>query len=189
MILLVAAAAHRGADHAAPRPLPRRALLRHPGRRLGGALAALLLDLRPPRGLRPDPARASPSRRRSSRCSRARRSSATRSWWRRRSSIGFISLERLGAPHVHRRHDAGAATPSSRSRRCSSRVPTGIKIFNWLGTMWGGKIRFATPMLFCIGFLFQFLSAGLTGRHARGRRRSTGSSATRTSSSRTSTTC
>jgi cytochrome c oxidase subunit 1 len=42
-------------------------------------------------------------------------------------------------------------------------VPTGIKIFNWLGTMWGGKIRYATPMLFCIGFLFQFLIAGLTG--------------------------
>jgi cytochrome c oxidase subunit 1 len=42
-------------------------------------------------------------------------------------------------------------------------VPTGIKIFNWLATMYGGKIRFATPMLFCIGFLFQFLCAGLTG--------------------------
>jgi cytochrome c oxidase subunit I len=42
-------------------------------------------------------------------------------------------------------------------------VPTGIKIFNWLGTMYGGKIRLETPMLFCIGFLFQFLIAGLTG--------------------------
>ncbi len=42
-------------------------------------------------------------------------------------------------------------------------VPTGIKIFNWLATMWGGKIVFATPMIFCIGFLFQFLIAGLTG--------------------------
>jgi cytochrome c oxidase subunit I len=42
-------------------------------------------------------------------------------------------------------------------------VPTGIKIFNWLGTMWGGKIQFMTPMLFCVGFLFQFLIAGLTG--------------------------
>jgi cytochrome c oxidase subunit 1 len=42
-------------------------------------------------------------------------------------------------------------------------VPTGIKIFNWIGTMWGGKIRFATPMLFCTAFLFQFLVAGLTG--------------------------
>jgi cytochrome c oxidase subunit 1 len=42
-------------------------------------------------------------------------------------------------------------------------VPTGIKIFNWLATIWGGKIRFATPMIFSIGFLFQFLIAGLTG--------------------------
>jgi cytochrome c oxidase subunit 1 len=42
-------------------------------------------------------------------------------------------------------------------------VPTGIKIFNWLATMWGGKIQFKTPMLFCIAFLFQFLIAGLTG--------------------------
>jgi len=42
-------------------------------------------------------------------------------------------------------------------------VPTGIKIFNWIGTMWGGRIQFKTPMLFAIGFLFQFLIAGLTG--------------------------
>jgi len=42
-------------------------------------------------------------------------------------------------------------------------VPTGIKIFNWLGTMWGGRIQFRTPMLFAVAFLFQFLIAGLTG--------------------------
>ncbi len=42
-------------------------------------------------------------------------------------------------------------------------IPTGIKIFNWTATMYGGKIRFATPMLFACGFLFQFLVAGLTG--------------------------
>jgi cytochrome c oxidase subunit 1 len=42
-------------------------------------------------------------------------------------------------------------------------VPTGIKIFNWLGTMYGGKIHFDLPMLFCIAFIFQFLIAGLTG--------------------------
>jgi len=42
-------------------------------------------------------------------------------------------------------------------------IPTGIKIFNWLGTMYGGRIRFDTPMLFCTGFLFQFLLSGLTG--------------------------
>jgi len=42
-------------------------------------------------------------------------------------------------------------------------VPTGIKIFNWLGTIWGGKVQFRVPMMFSIGFLFQFLIAGLTG--------------------------
>src|SRR5438128_4636558 len=42
-------------------------------------------------------------------------------------------------------------------------IPTGIKIFNWIGTMYGGKIRFELPMLFCLGFLVQFLIAGLTG--------------------------
>jgi cytochrome c oxidase subunit I len=42
-------------------------------------------------------------------------------------------------------------------------IPTGVKMFNWLATMWGGKIRMNTPMLFCIAFLFQFLISGLTG--------------------------
>jgi cytochrome c oxidase subunit 1 len=42
-------------------------------------------------------------------------------------------------------------------------IPTGIKTFNWLATIWGGKIRFATPMLFSIAFLLQFVIAGLTG--------------------------
>jgi len=42
-------------------------------------------------------------------------------------------------------------------------VPTGIKIFNWLATMYGGKIRMELPMLFAIAFLFHFLIAGLTG--------------------------
>jgi len=46
-------------------------------------------------------------------------------------------------------------------------VPTGIKIFNWLATMWGGKIEFRAPMLFCVAFLFQFLVAGLTGSCSR----------------------
>jgi cytochrome c oxidase subunit I len=42
-------------------------------------------------------------------------------------------------------------------------VPTGIKIFNWLATMWGGKIAFKAPMLFCIAMVFQLLVGGLTG--------------------------
>lgn len=42
-------------------------------------------------------------------------------------------------------------------------IPTGIKTFNWLATLWGGKIRFTTAMMFSIAFLFQWLIAGLTG--------------------------
>ena len=42
-------------------------------------------------------------------------------------------------------------------------VPTGIKFFNWIGTMWGGSIRLATPMLWCIGFMVNFLLGGITG--------------------------
>src|ERR671918_465139 len=42
-------------------------------------------------------------------------------------------------------------------------VPTGVKIFNWLGTMWGGSIRFTTPMLFSIGFVAMFIIGGLSG--------------------------
>src|SRR5919106_505127 len=42
-------------------------------------------------------------------------------------------------------------------------VPTGVKIFNWLGTMWGGSIRFTSPMLFAIGFVAMFIIGGLSG--------------------------
>ena len=42
-------------------------------------------------------------------------------------------------------------------------VPTGIKFFNWIATMWGGRLTFETPMLWSMGFLYLFLLGGITG--------------------------
>jgi cytochrome c oxidase subunit I len=76
--------------------------------------------------------------------------------------IGFVSLS-VWAHHMFTIGMGSYANGFFAITSMVVGVPTGIKIFNWLGTMWGGKIQFKTAMLFCIGFLFQFLIAGLTG--------------------------
>jgi cytochrome c oxidase subunit 1 len=77
-------------------------------------------------------------------------------------AIAFISLG-VWAHHMF----AVGMTPAGNAFFATSTmlvsVPTGIKIFNWMGTIWGGKVRFTMPMMFSIAFLFQFLIAGLTG--------------------------
>jgi cytochrome c oxidase subunit I len=77
-------------------------------------------------------------------------------------AIGFVSMS-VWAHHMFTIGMASYSNAFFTLTTMAVGVPTGIKIFNWLGTMWGGKIRYATPMLFCLAFLFQFLIAGLTG--------------------------
>ena len=76
--------------------------------------------------------------------------------------IGFISMS-VWAHHMFTVGMTSNANAFFALSTMAVGVPTGIKIFNWLATMWGGKIEFKTPMLFCVAFLFQFLVAGLTG--------------------------
>ena len=77
-------------------------------------------------------------------------------------AIGFISMS-VWAHHMFTVGMTSGANTFFVLSTMAIAVPTGIKIFNWLATMWGGKIRFAAPMMFCVAFLFQFLVAGLTG--------------------------
>src|SRR5216684_2169673 len=77
-------------------------------------------------------------------------------------SIGLLSM----SVWAHHMFAVGMGAPLNSAFAASTMliaVPTGIKIFNWVATMYGGRIRFASPMLFACAFLFQFLCAGLTG--------------------------
>jgi cytochrome c oxidase subunit 1 len=78
------------------------------------------------------------------------------------AGIGFVAM----GTWAHHMFAVGMGSPLNSAFAASTMlvgVPTGVKLFNWLGTLHGGKIRFQTPMLFCSAFLFEFLCAGLTG--------------------------
>jgi cytochrome c oxidase subunit I len=77
-------------------------------------------------------------------------------------AIGFVSMS-VWAHHMFTVGMNSNANTFFVLSTMAVAVPTGIKIFNWLATMWEGKLEFKAPMLFCTGFLFQFLVAGLTG--------------------------
>ena len=77
-------------------------------------------------------------------------------------AIGFVSVS-VWAHHMFAVGMSSYSNSFFTITTMAVGVPTGIKIFNWIGTMWGGKIQFRVPMMFCIAFLFQFLIAGLTG--------------------------
>jgi cytochrome c oxidase subunit 1 len=76
--------------------------------------------------------------------------------------IGFISLS-VWAHHMFTVGLTAGANTFFTLATMIIGVPTGIKIFNWLATIWGGKVHYTVSMMFAVGFLFQFLIAGLTG--------------------------
>ena len=75
-------------------------------------------------------------------------------------AIGFLSL----AVWAHHMYATGAVLlPFFAFLTYLIAVPTGLKFFNWIGTMWKGQLTFETPMLFSLGFMVTFLLGGLTG--------------------------
>ena len=93
------------------------------------------------------------------RCSPANRSSATPP-----SSTPPSPSRRCRCGVVHHMYVTGAILlPFFSFMTFLIAVPTGIKFFNWIGTMWKGQLTFETPMLFSMGFLVTFLAGGLSG--------------------------
>jgi cytochrome c oxidase subunit I len=75
-------------------------------------------------------------------------------------AIGFLSL----AVWAHHMYATGAVLlPFFAFLTYLIAVPTGLKFFNWIGTMWRGQLTFETPMLWSVGFMVTFLLGGLTG--------------------------
>jgi cytochrome c oxidase subunit I len=74
--------------------------------------------------------------------------------------IGFLSIA-VWAHHMYA--TGGVLLPFFAFTTYLIAVPTGLKFFNWIGTMWRGQLTFETPMLFSVGFLVTFLLGGLTG--------------------------
>ncbi|MBX3052847.1 MAG: cytochrome c oxidase subunit I [Caldilineaceae bacterium] len=77
-------------------------------------------------------------------------------------AIGFLSL----TVWAHHMFAVGLAEPANMAFGAASMliaIPTGIKVFNWMATMWGGAIRFTTSMLFATAFIVLFTIGGITG--------------------------
>src|SRR5690606_7821750 len=139
----------------------RRRLLQPRGRRRPVALGELVLDLRPPRGVHPHPAV-------------VRHRVRGHPVFSRKPIFGYpfmvfsgIAIGFMGwGVWAHHMFASGIGPISVAAFSVSTMfiaVPTGVKILNWMATMWGGKLTFPTPMLFAVGMVAMFTIGGLSG--------------------------
>ena len=76
--------------------------------------------------------------------------------------IGFLGFG-VWSHHMFTTGMGTVATASFALASMAIAVPTGVKIFNWIGTLWGGHLRMQTPLLFALGFIWMFMIGGFSG--------------------------
>lgn len=76
--------------------------------------------------------------------------------------IGFLGFA-VWSHHMFTTGLGKVATAAFSLLTMAIAVPTGVKIFNWVGTLWGGRVRFSAPMIFALGFVWMFMMGGFSG--------------------------
>ncbi len=76
--------------------------------------------------------------------------------------IGFLGFA-VWSHHMFTTGLGKVATAAFSLLTMAIAVPTGVKIFNWIGTLWGGRIKFSVPMVFALGFIWMFMMGGFSG--------------------------
>jgi cytochrome c oxidase subunit 1 len=76
--------------------------------------------------------------------------------------IGFLGFA-VWSHHMFTTGLGKVATAAFSLLTMAIAVPTGVKIFNWIGTLWGGRVRFDAPMIFSVGFIWMFMMGGFSG--------------------------
>jgi len=76
--------------------------------------------------------------------------------------IGFLGFA-VWSHHMFTTGLGKVATAAFSLLTMAIAVPTGVKIFNWIGTLWGGRIRFSVPMVLSLGFIWMFMMGGFSG--------------------------
>jgi cytochrome c oxidase subunit 1 len=78
------------------------------------------------------------------------------------ASIGFLGFA-VWSHHMFTTGMGAVATAAFSLLTMCIAVPTGVKMFNWIGTLWGGRLMMRTPMMFALGFVWMFMIGGFSG--------------------------